>query len=238
MPPVIRDPRYSLPWQVTIDATTPEGFLLRSTWTDMMDIYEINRKEAARILLDSARWFKPGTFRPKPGSVPPLQADDPPPTGYQLELSVMEVNDPPLFFSFLFFLPFSSIFVYSHDRSSDYHQQHACPAEFAAQADLLLRARHRNLQAGSGDVWPGGREIDPQALRAAQRWSGRGGGTEVLRVVLPPHEQLCVPVGVERMVRSSVSRFLLDDLRLTIALCFLLPCFLLSPSFGSQGPRS
>ena len=59
----------------------------------MMDIYEINRREAARILLDSPRWFKPGTFRPKPGTVPPPQPDDPPPAGYQLELSVMEVSD-------------------------------------------------------------------------------------------------------------------------------------------------
>lgn len=84
--------RYSLVPQPTIDAATPEGFLLRSTWTDMMDIYEINRKEAARVLLDSARWFKPGTFRPKPGTAPPPQPDDPPPTGCQLELSVMEVR--------------------------------------------------------------------------------------------------------------------------------------------------
>jgi nuclear cap-binding protein subunit 1 len=60
----------------------------------MMEIYEINRKEAARVLLDSARWFKPGTFRPKPGTMPPPppQPDDPPPAGYQLELSVMEVS--------------------------------------------------------------------------------------------------------------------------------------------------
>ena len=86
--------RYSLLPQPTIDAATPEGFLLRSTWTDMMDIYEISRKEAARVLLDSARWFKPGTFRPKPGTAPPPQPDDPPPTGYQLELSVMEASGP------------------------------------------------------------------------------------------------------------------------------------------------
>lgn len=94
--------RYSLVPQPTIDSATPEGFLLRSTWTDIMDIYEINRKEAARVLLDSARWFKPGTFRPKPGTAPPPQPDDPPPAGYQLELSVMEVSGPTgSFFEFL-----------------------------------------------------------------------------------------------------------------------------------------
>ena len=81
--------------QPTIDAATPEGFLLRSTWSDMIDIYEINRKEAARILLDSHRWFKPGTFRPRPGAQTQTQAVDPPATrGYQLELSVMEVRGP------------------------------------------------------------------------------------------------------------------------------------------------
>jgi nuclear cap-binding protein subunit 1 len=48
----------------------------------------VNRKEAARILLDARRWFTPGTFRAKPGA-----ADtDEPSGGVQLELSVMEVR--------------------------------------------------------------------------------------------------------------------------------------------------
>jgi len=104
--------------QPTIDAATPEGFLVRSTWADMMDIYEINRKESARVLLDSARWFKPGTFRPKPGTVPPPQPDDPPPMGYQLELSVMEVSGP--LCSYNLFMGFAV-----------YHHQHARPTDLA-----------------------------------------------------------------------------------------------------------
>ena len=68
----------------------------------MMNIFEINRREAARILLESSQWFKPSTFRLKPGSVPLPQPDDPPPTGYQLELCVMEVSDAAFFDFYLF----------------------------------------------------------------------------------------------------------------------------------------
>lgn len=170
-----------------------------------MDIYEINRREAARILLESSRWFKPGTFRPKPGTVPPPQPDDPPPTGYQLELCVMEVSDAALLDFYLF---------KSRCLFADNHHEYARPADFAAQTDLLLCAHHRSLQAIRGNVWAGGGEIDPQALRAAQRRAGCGSSAEIRRVVLGPHEQFWVPMGVERMVRSGGPGL---DSRLTIS---------------------
>lgn len=69
---------------------TVEGYLLRSTYEDVIDIYEVNRKEAARVLMDISRWFRPGTFRPRPG-VPVPAGDEPVSTGIQLEVSIMEV---------------------------------------------------------------------------------------------------------------------------------------------------
>ncbi|PVF94764.1 hypothetical protein CPB86DRAFT_788751 [Serendipita vermifera] len=70
----------------SINPARAGGYLLRSSFEDIIDIYEVNRKEAARILLDARRWFTPGTFRAKPGAV---EADEST-GGVQLELSVME----------------------------------------------------------------------------------------------------------------------------------------------------
>lgn len=39
--------------------------MLRSLIHDIIDLYEINRKEAAAILLDLPSWVAPGTFKPK-----------------------------------------------------------------------------------------------------------------------------------------------------------------------------
>lgn len=54
----------------------------------MIDIYEVNRKEAARVLMDIDRWFTRGTFRPRVGAGPVDEGS----AGVQLELSAMEVN--------------------------------------------------------------------------------------------------------------------------------------------------
>lgn len=43
--------------------------VLRSIVNDIIDLYEVNRKECARILFDSARWLRKGTFTGK--STPP-----------------------------------------------------------------------------------------------------------------------------------------------------------------------
>ncbi|KIM25191.1 hypothetical protein M408DRAFT_331298 [Serendipita vermifera MAFF 305830] len=90
--PVVRHRELPIVWvhlfevEPSIIPTRAGGYLLRSAYDDVIDIYEINRKEAARILLDIDRWFTRGTFRTRlaPGSV------DEATTGVQLELSVME----------------------------------------------------------------------------------------------------------------------------------------------------
>jgi len=56
---------------------TPAGYALKSTLIDIIDIYEVNRKECARILLEFPKWTPPGTFRPKADPPPGIQIPDP-----------------------------------------------------------------------------------------------------------------------------------------------------------------
>jgi nuclear cap-binding protein subunit 1 len=38
---------------------------LRALIRDVIDVYEVNRKECAKLLLDIPRWLPSGTFKPK-----------------------------------------------------------------------------------------------------------------------------------------------------------------------------
>ncbi|KAG8900835.1 hypothetical protein FRB99_005740 [Tulasnella sp. 403] len=51
------------PDDVTPEDTTPAGYLVRTCMQDILDIFEINRKEAARLILDLPRWWDPATFK-------------------------------------------------------------------------------------------------------------------------------------------------------------------------------
>ncbi|KAI0773723.1 cap binding protein 80-PB [Fomes fomentarius] len=53
---------------ITPDPTTPVGFILRSNLIDMVDIFEVNRKDCARLLLEYPKWTLLGTFKPRPGA--------------------------------------------------------------------------------------------------------------------------------------------------------------------------
>lgn len=78
--------------QITPDPSTPAGYCLRSAFSDMIDIFEVNRKECARLLLEMPKWFASGTFKPKPGTVPQTDVDPKPDMGWQLESTVIEVS--------------------------------------------------------------------------------------------------------------------------------------------------
>lgn len=41
----------------------PAGVVIRSLVHDIISLYEVNRKDAANLLLELPRWFKKGTFR-------------------------------------------------------------------------------------------------------------------------------------------------------------------------------
>ncbi|CEL63729.1 Nuclear cap-binding protein subunit 1 OS=Drosophila willistoni GN=Cbp80 PE=3 SV=1 [Rhizoctonia solani AG-1 IB] len=49
--------------ELTPSPATPLGYTLRTLFVDMINIYEVNRKEGARILMEIHRWLSPGTFR-------------------------------------------------------------------------------------------------------------------------------------------------------------------------------
>ena len=55
---------------MTPDPTTPAGFILRSNILDTIDIFEVNRKECARLLLEYPKWTLPGIFKARPGAPP------------------------------------------------------------------------------------------------------------------------------------------------------------------------
>jgi nuclear cap-binding protein subunit 1 len=57
---------------------------------DIADIFEVNRKECARLLLEYPKWTVPGTFKPKPGA--PVEADSESDRGWQLESTIIEVR--------------------------------------------------------------------------------------------------------------------------------------------------
>ena len=76
--------------QVTPDPNTPVGYAIRSTLVDIIDIFEVNRKECARLLLEYPKWTLPGTFKPKPGTS--TEADPLPGKDWQLESTIIEVR--------------------------------------------------------------------------------------------------------------------------------------------------
>jgi len=57
---------------------------------DTIDIFEVNRKDCARLLLEYPKWCLPGTFKPKPGV--PVTVDSTPGKDWQLESTVIEVR--------------------------------------------------------------------------------------------------------------------------------------------------
>ncbi|KAJ7638392.1 MIF4G like-domain-containing protein [Roridomyces roridus] len=84
-------PEYFIPLfdnDVTPDPQTPAGYAVYAGLTDIIDIYEVNRKECARLLLEFPKWTVPGTFKPKPGAT---NAPEPvPEKDWQLESTVIE----------------------------------------------------------------------------------------------------------------------------------------------------
>ncbi|EMD31829.1 hypothetical protein CERSUDRAFT_119399 [Gelatoporia subvermispora B] len=72
---------------VTPDPTTPVGYAIRSGLLDLVDIFEVNRKECARLLLEFPKWTLPGTFKPREGAP---YAEPVPGKNWDLETTVLE----------------------------------------------------------------------------------------------------------------------------------------------------
>ncbi|PSS31995.1 hypothetical protein PHLCEN_2v2237 [Hermanssonia centrifuga] len=72
---------------VTPDPTTPVGYAIRTGILDLIDVFEVNRKECARLLLEFPKWTPPGTFKSRPGAPgqEPVAGKD-----WQLESTIIE----------------------------------------------------------------------------------------------------------------------------------------------------
>ena len=68
------------------------GTVLRSLIHDIVDLYEVNRKECAKILLELPNWLAPGTFKAKDA---PREEDATERKDWLLENLVVEVRFPP-----------------------------------------------------------------------------------------------------------------------------------------------
>lgn len=76
---------------MTPDPNTASGYAVRSALLDIIDIFEVNRKECVRLLMEYPKWTLPGTFKAKPGA--PVKAEDEDlEKDWQLESTIIEVS--------------------------------------------------------------------------------------------------------------------------------------------------
>jgi nuclear cap-binding protein subunit 1 len=68
----------------------PLGYAVRTALLDIIDIFEINRKECARLLLEYPKWTLPGIFKAKPGA--PVEVEALSDANWQLESTIIEVR--------------------------------------------------------------------------------------------------------------------------------------------------
>lgn len=104
--PIIQASLLTLVSQITPDPTNVSGYAVRSALLDIIDIFEVNRKDAARLLMEYPKWTVPGTFKPKPGA-PGAQEEEEEGSGHnwQLESTIIEVRQSySIFSSFLIHL--------------------------------------------------------------------------------------------------------------------------------------
>ncbi|TFK43083.1 MIF4G like-domain-containing protein [Crucibulum laeve] len=76
------------PNDISPDPSSPAGYIVRTALLDIIEIFEVNRKECARLLLEYPKWNLPGTFKPKPGAtveLEPVAGKD-----WQLESTIFE----------------------------------------------------------------------------------------------------------------------------------------------------
>jgi nuclear cap-binding protein subunit 1 len=78
--------------QVTADPKAPSGYVVRTDLLDIIEIFEVNRKECARLLIEYPKWTVTSTFRPRPGDPAETSERKPiPGRDWQLESTLIEV---------------------------------------------------------------------------------------------------------------------------------------------------
>lgn len=137
------------------------GFLIRSNIRDTVDIFEVNRKECARLLLEYPKWCVSGTF--KPGSGAPPTEEDPNAKNWQLESVVVEASS----------IISSPLLNCSHTSSSlDDPRLVVPPSRVAPQVNLLYCIDHRALQTLAVYRWSSGRQVYQKIVQYTWRWTG------------------------------------------------------------------
>lgn len=135
------------------DPSTPTGYVIRSGLIDTLDIFEINRKESARLLLEYPKWNLPGTFKPKPGSMvehEPVVGKD-----WQLDSTVLEVK-------------FSILIARLHlTPKLDYYWSLLGSTRVFSEVHLLHRSHYRTMQIIALDSWSRCREVDTKTVHRA-----------------------------------------------------------------------
>lgn len=75
---------------MTVNPTSTLGYAVGALLSDVIDIFEVNRKECARLVLELPKWLPAGTFKARPG-VPSENGEASGPA-WQLESCIMEVR--------------------------------------------------------------------------------------------------------------------------------------------------
>lgn len=65
---------------------------MRACVQDMLDIFEVNRKEAARLLLELPKWFSAKTFKGRNEDDDALVSEDDEVMDWGLECTIVEVS--------------------------------------------------------------------------------------------------------------------------------------------------
>ncbi|KAG5721518.1 Nuclear cap-binding protein subunit 1 [Termitomyces sp. T112] len=74
---------------VSPNPNTPAGYAVRTALLDIISIFDVNRKECARLLLEYPKWNLPGAFKPKPGA--PVDVEPALGKYWQLESTILEI---------------------------------------------------------------------------------------------------------------------------------------------------
>ncbi|KAL5508487.1 CBC1 [Sanghuangporus vaninii] len=74
---------------VTADPSSDLGYAVNVLLSDVIDIFEVNRKECARLLLEIPKWLPRGTFKARPGV--PTENGSASGPAWELESCIMEI---------------------------------------------------------------------------------------------------------------------------------------------------
>lgn len=138
-------------------SSDPSGIALRSMIHDMVDLYEVNRKECANILLSLPQWFEPGTFS---------TGNDDDDDAHRAKPWILEHLVVETILSELFSLPAPSLpAAYYHALLTELCR--ASPQTVAPALGKCVRRLYGGLGGELADGYP---LLDPEGVRRFAEW--------------------------------------------------------------------